>query len=669
MPAMTMNFDVADASPPQGHCRRRPHPLPPVPRGRQLPHRRGREDRRGETGSAGGGSEAGSAGGAGAAGAAGRGGRRDAAGSGGSSATRPEARAALRAGRPGRRPPQPRVAAREGGAARLHLHALPGALPDPDGHPRAPAEDPAAGRPLEALAGLGHPRPRARHAEGAAGLRQGPRRGLLRLVVPHREAGRRRGGDRRLRGRQDPGAGRRDPAHRGELPDRSARPDRRSATSASSTTPTIWPGSNGWPGADEGRRRAGDPTCSSSAGARSGAPSPSSWRGKARGSRSSGASWRARRPARRRAWLAPFGEASARGPFLRWGLRALARFPELCAELREASGVDPELRPSGLLRVAFDAAGEQALAALRGLPAPTTWCPSGRSRRAPWPRVSRRRPGHGVFSPRESHVRSPLLVRAFAGAALRPVVAARRTSRRACARGRVLVRLERRSCARRFAATPSVPIDSIELRPCVAAGWLERRSVPKSTVVVLRRRTPRPRSAPERAHLQRAERAGVVEEVVGGVEVLAARSETRETSWPRFRGGCGRRSQTRPIAEDCSAGAGGSRLRQERLWRRPPTRRGERAAVARREAAESSRSARGGPGRRRRRRRGLRRRTPAVGRRLAVTVTRTVRPGASQPRDHSPPSPPSARGEQRRASPGTRAPRGRGRARSCGRTR
>jgi glycine oxidase len=117
--------------------------------------------------------------------------------------------------------------------------------------------------------------------------------------------------------------------------------------------------------------------------------------------------------------LAPFGEASAPGPFLRWGLRALARFPELCAELREVSGVDPELRPSGLLRVAFDAAGGRALAALRGLPGADDLVSVGpEEARALAPGLAPEA-GAGVFSPRESHVRSPLLVRAFAGAALR----------------------------------------------------------------------------------------------------------------------------------------------------------------------------------------------------------------------------------------------------------
>jgi glycine oxidase len=117
--------------------------------------------------------------------------------------------------------------------------------------------------------------------------------------------------------------------------------------------------------------------------------------------------------------LAPFGEAGGPGPFLRWGTRALERFPSLAAELRDASGVDPEYRASGLLRVAFDEAGARALdsgAALPGAGDPERLAPAEALALAPGlsPRIVR-----AVLSPREGHVRSPLLVRAFAGAASR----------------------------------------------------------------------------------------------------------------------------------------------------------------------------------------------------------------------------------------------------------
>jgi glycine oxidase len=117
--------------------------------------------------------------------------------------------------------------------------------------------------------------------------------------------------------------------------------------------------------------------------------------------------------------LAPLGEAGGPGPFLRLGLRALARFPALAAELRDASGVDPEHRASGILRVALDARGAGALEALAALPGAADLArlaPREALALAPGlsPRVAA-----AVLSPREGHVRSPLLVRAFAGAAAR----------------------------------------------------------------------------------------------------------------------------------------------------------------------------------------------------------------------------------------------------------
>jgi glycine oxidase len=117
--------------------------------------------------------------------------------------------------------------------------------------------------------------------------------------------------------------------------------------------------------------------------------------------------------------LAPFGEAPGPGPFLRWALRALQRFPALVEQLRDATGVDPEYQASGILRVAFDAAGARVLAALPALPGAEALA-----------RVDPREalalaPGlapdvvAGVFSPEEAHVRSALLVRAYAEAAAR----------------------------------------------------------------------------------------------------------------------------------------------------------------------------------------------------------------------------------------------------------
>lgn len=115
--------------------------------------------------------------------------------------------------------------------------------------------------------------------------------------------------------------------------------------------------------------------------------------------------------------LLPFGEADGEGPFLRWGARSLALFPELCAELRERSGIDPELEACGALHVAADEAGASALRdkvrrlAEHGL----EWLDASAARAAE-PRLGEGLLG-AAFSPGESHVRSPLLTRALAAAA------------------------------------------------------------------------------------------------------------------------------------------------------------------------------------------------------------------------------------------------------------
>jgi glycine oxidase len=115
--------------------------------------------------------------------------------------------------------------------------------------------------------------------------------------------------------------------------------------------------------------------------------------------------------------LTPVGEAGEGGAFVAWKLRSLALFPGLLAELRERSGVDPEYQVSGVLRVAGDAAEE---ASLRGqvqeLPElELVWLDAGALKRAE-PQLAPQERG-GLLSPREAHVRSPLLVRAYAQAA------------------------------------------------------------------------------------------------------------------------------------------------------------------------------------------------------------------------------------------------------------
>src|SRR5438132_3631665 len=50
--------------------------------------------------------------------------------------------------------------------------------------------------------------------------------------------------------------------------------------------------------------------------------------------------------------LAPICESSGSGPFFELGLLSLGMFPQLVAELRELTGIDPQYSASGILRVA-----------------------------------------------------------------------------------------------------------------------------------------------------------------------------------------------------------------------------------------------------------------------------------------------------------------------------
>jgi glycine oxidase len=61
--------------------------------------------------------------------------------------------------------------------------------------------------------------------------------------------------------------------------------------------------------------------------------------------------------------LGPQWEAEGAGPLLELGLRSRALYPSFAAELRELSGIDIGFAKAGLLEVAFDEAGAQALAA------------------------------------------------------------------------------------------------------------------------------------------------------------------------------------------------------------------------------------------------------------------------------------------------------------------
>jgi glycine oxidase len=116
--------------------------------------------------------------------------------------------------------------------------------------------------------------------------------------------------------------------------------------------------------------------------------------------------------------LLPTSEARGRGPLLRFALRSLALFPELCAELRELSGIDPEYEACGALHVATSEVGEAALRR-RAADLPECeleWLTQEAARRAE-PGLAPALRG-ALWSPREGHVHGERLTRAYAGAAV-----------------------------------------------------------------------------------------------------------------------------------------------------------------------------------------------------------------------------------------------------------
>jgi glycine oxidase len=114
--------------------------------------------------------------------------------------------------------------------------------------------------------------------------------------------------------------------------------------------------------------------------------------------------------------LAPLSESHEAGALTRAGLASLALFPALVEELRDATGIDAELDRSGCLRVPADEAEAEAL--LARADDERRWLDAREVRRLAPGLVHE---GRGaLFAPREAHVRSALLTRAFAaGAALR----------------------------------------------------------------------------------------------------------------------------------------------------------------------------------------------------------------------------------------------------------
>jgi len=118
--------------------------------------------------------------------------------------------------------------------------------------------------------------------------------------------------------------------------------------------------------------------------------------------------------------LAPTAEGEPGSPLLTRGLAALAQFREsLCAELRARSGIDPEFESSGLLRLALSDEDERALrarsSAFSESGADVEWLDAS-SARLFQPGLAAALRGAN-WSPQEAHVRSPLLTRAYAGAA------------------------------------------------------------------------------------------------------------------------------------------------------------------------------------------------------------------------------------------------------------
>ena len=117
--------------------------------------------------------------------------------------------------------------------------------------------------------------------------------------------------------------------------------------------------------------------------------------------------------------LAPLSESQAGDPIRVAGLASMALLVEHLAELRELSGIDPQLEHSGIVELALPGEAARLRRQARRLEAfDCRWLDSEEARKLE-PRLAPDLEG-GVWSPREAHVDGLLLSRAFAGAARTP---------------------------------------------------------------------------------------------------------------------------------------------------------------------------------------------------------------------------------------------------------
>lgn len=117
--------------------------------------------------------------------------------------------------------------------------------------------------------------------------------------------------------------------------------------------------------------------------------------------------------------LAPLSEADGPGPFLDFGLAALAYYADLVTQLEAEAGTRVEYSPCGLLRVAFDEAGAEDLrerVVWQRAAGSVEWVEAGEAARLE-PALAPA--ACGAFYPQEHHVNAPAMVAALAMAGAR----------------------------------------------------------------------------------------------------------------------------------------------------------------------------------------------------------------------------------------------------------